>query len=303
MEKQLRILIVDHDALTRRLLTDTLTREGVREVAVARNGPEGLARLQAGSPIDLVVTDPASPSPSGWNLLKDLRAQAPAIPILVLSTVQTEASLARALELGADDYLLKPVDLGDFRKAIARLIHLRSLTPGSAEIDAISRLVVRTKGQGMSVEVTAPTGSSHLHRFECFVQRLLALVLSHEEVLKLKLALEETITNASEWGNRGDQRKIVKLAYSFLPDRVIFRVEDQGEGFNPQEVPNPTSDPIAHVKQRFAAGKRVGGWGLLMVRNAVDEVSFSKRGNVVLMTKFIKPRPRSAGPKRAGEKA
>lgn len=296
MEREPCILILEHDPLTRRLLTETLASSGVMTISEASHGPAGLARLQAQPPVDLVIVEPAHPSARGWLVIRDLRTQAPEVPILVLSTILNEESLARALELGADDYLFKPVDLGEFRKSVSRLVHLRNERlrarasgPGPQDENEAgpSQWVVRTQGQGMSVEVVAPTGSTHLDRFECFVQRILALHLNHEECLKLKLALEEMVSNANEWGNHGDRRKLVKLAYSLLSDRVTFRIEDQGQGFNPLAVPDPTPDPIAHVKRRLAGGKRIGGWGLLLTRHAVDEVSYSKKGNIVFLTKFL----------------
>ena len=286
-----RIVVLDQDANTRKLLTAALEDDDSgAEIIAAPGASEALARLKAPPPVDLVVADPANPSPWGWGLIAELRQAAVGVPILVVSVVQTEQSMARSMEMGADDYLLKPIDLSEYRKTVARMLVERRelLAKGGVKEDPNARLTVRSEGQGMLVEVNAPTWSMHVSRFERFVNRLVALSLSNDEALKMRLALEEIITNAKEWGNRGDGRKMLKLSYCLLSDRVTFRIEDQGDGFDPGDVPDPTLDPLDHVKRRKQSGKRIGGWGILLARKAMDEVAYNRKGNVVFLTKFLR---------------
>ncbi|MCW8131069.1 MAG: ATP-binding protein [Planctomycetota bacterium] len=304
MDKPPHILVLDQDANTRRLLKAVLQDVDSAEIEAVASRSDAIAVLKRENPVDLVILDPASVTSRGWNLIADIRKAAPETPILVVSTVQTEQSLARAMEVGADDYLLKPADMAEFRKAVARLLQeRRDLLGGGKAVKALaSSLVVRSEGDGMLVEVVAPSGSMHLARFERFVNRLLALALTMEECLKLRLALEEVITNAKEWGNRGDAAKLVKVSYCLLSDRVTFRVEDQGEGFDPAKVPDPTLDPVSHVRDRRASGKRVGGWGILLARKSMDEVTYSRKGNVVFLTKYLR-RPGDKVGAGAGQRA
>ena len=286
-----RIVVLDQDANTRKLLTAALEDDDCgAEIIAAHGASEALVRLKAPTPVDLVVVDPAIPSPWGWDLISELRRTAVGVPILVVSVMQTEQSMARSMELGADDYLLKPIDLNEYRRTVARMLMERRelLALAGSQEDRNVRLTVRSAGQGMLVEVNAPTWSMHVSRFERFVNRLVALSLTNEEALKLRLALDEIITNAKEWGNRGDSNKMLKLSYCLLSDRVTIRIEDEGEGFVLGDVPDPTLDPLDHVKRRKLSGKRIGGWGILLARKAMDEVAYNPKGNVVVLTKFLR---------------
>ncbi|MCZ7643932.1 MAG: ATP-binding protein [Planctomycetota bacterium] len=223
-------------------------------------------------------------------MLSELRRLAPQMPVLVLSTVFNAKSVARAIELGAEDYLHKPVDLKELRRTVNILLELDDAGRPArrAKDDATGHLVVRAESEGTFMEITAPTGSPHIERFQGFVHRLLAASLPKDEYLNVRLALEESVTNAIEWGNRHDRTKNVKLSYCLMLDRVTLRIEDEGEGFTPEKIPDPSVDPVAHLKRRKNEGKRVGGWGLFLTKRAVDEVWYNKKGNVVFLTKFLR---------------
>lgn len=286
-----RILLLDQDANTRKLLAAVLHDSDGAEILAAAGVADGLAAVAQPRSVDLAVLDPAGAISRGWGLISELRAAGPAMPIMILSTAHSQQSLARAMELGADDYLPKPVDLTELRKAVARLLQERQDVMALPPEDESRRstLTIRTEEEGMLVEVVAPSGSMHVARFERFVNRLLSLRLNPEECLKLRLALEEVITNAKEWGNRGDVAKLIRMSYCLLRDRVTFRIEDQGEGFDPSAVPDPTLDPLSHVRDRRASGKRVGGWGILLARKSMDEVTYNRKGNIVFLTKYLRP--------------
>ena len=63
----------------------------------------------------------------------------------------------------------------------------------------------------------------------------------------------------------------------------------EGVGFNPRLVPDPTLDPWKHIEDRKKSGKRIGGYGLHLVKNIMDEIMFNRKGNVVIMTKYFDP--------------
>jgi len=64
-------------------------------------------------------------------------------------------------------------------------------------------------------------------------------------------------------------------------------VEDEGEGFDPSLVPDPSGSPVRVVRDRLEAGKRMGGFGLHVVRKLMDRVVHSERGNVVLLSRSL----------------
>ena len=62
-------------------------------------------------------------------------------------------------------------------------------------------------------------------------------------------------------------------------------IGDQGAGFDPSKIPDPTIDPIALIEGREKVGKRPGGFGIHLARRIMDSVAYNERGNEVLMEK------------------
>jgi two-component system OmpR family response regulator len=140
-----RVLLVDDEvravkALARGLVADGFTAD------VVHDGPSALREVTAHR-YDAVVLDIMLPGMSGYEVLKRLRAEDVSTPVLVLSAKDGDYDLADALELGADDYLVKPfgyVVLVARLKALAR--RSREQTPttlvvGDLTLDPISRAV------------------------------------------------------------------------------------------------------------------------------------------------------------------
>lgn len=101
----LRVLVVDDSAEARDLARRALEREGI-EVDAAAGGDEAIA-VAARNPPDLVLLDLEMPGMSGLEVLTRLR-RAGAVPVIVLSGHAGESERVLALELGADDYVVKP---------------------------------------------------------------------------------------------------------------------------------------------------------------------------------------------------
>ncbi len=107
MEKPDHILIVDDDREIRELLGSYLTKNGMR-ASLASNGRQMYALLERETP-DLIVLDLMLPGEDGRLLCRDLRAgQWRTVPILMLTALSEEADRIVGLEMGADDYLVKP---------------------------------------------------------------------------------------------------------------------------------------------------------------------------------------------------
>jgi type IV pilus assembly protein PilB len=119
-----RILVVDDDPVLLESLRDLLL-EALYDVATAGDGREALAVVYQDPP-DLVVTDLQMPGMDGLELLKRLRGDLATrqIPILFLTVVDSLEDEARAFDLGADDYITKPIQrsrlLGRIQRALVR---------------------------------------------------------------------------------------------------------------------------------------------------------------------------------------
>src|SRR5215210_7178227 len=101
-----KVLIVEDDEIIGRGISGHLANAGFDPFLVGR-GETGLARLRFERP-DVVVLDLMLPGLDGWSVIESARSEGIGTPIVVVSARGTEADRIRALEMGADDYLVKP---------------------------------------------------------------------------------------------------------------------------------------------------------------------------------------------------
>ena len=127
MEKQDCLLIVDDDPEIRRLLVDYLTRNGYTALA-ARDGREMWHALER-NVVDLIVLDLMLPDSDGLTLCRDLRARSDT-PVLMLTARGEEADRIVGIEMGADDYLVKPFNPRELLARIKSILRrTRALPP------------------------------------------------------------------------------------------------------------------------------------------------------------------------------
>ena len=108
------------------------------------------------------------------------------------------------------------------------------------------------------------------------------------DVFSVHLALEEALINAIKHGNQLDADKEVQFVCKIAPDRLWLSVIDEGDGFDPEEVPDPTVDERLEVPS---------GRGIMLMRSFMSMVEYNDRGNHVVMEK----RPSSAKPQAGGD--
>ena len=104
---------------------------------------------------------------------------------------------------------------------------------------------------------------------------------SEDVIFGLDMAVREAITNAMVHGNKLDEEKFVKVNLRNPPETVEITVHDQGTGFNPDEVPDPTEEGNI---------LKTSGRGIFFMRNFMDEVDWSadpKGGTTVRMIKKL----------------
>lgn len=94
----------------------------------------------------------------------------------------------------------------------------------------------------------------------------------------VRLALEEALANAVKHGNKCDQAKQVRVEYVVDGERFEITVCDEGPGFNPKEVPDPTSEENLALPH---------GRGVMLMEAYMTEVAFNPKGNCVTLAKRI----------------
>ena len=118
MEKNIRVLVVDDEALGRkRLLRYLKTQAGVEVLGACATGPDAIATIGRTAP-DVVFLDVQMPEVDGFGVLRALTPEQ--VPRVVFVTAYSEHAV-RAFEVGAIDYLLKPYDLRRFEQAFLRV--------------------------------------------------------------------------------------------------------------------------------------------------------------------------------------
>ena len=133
------ILLVEDDDATRTFLADNLTADGF-DMLVADCVRDGRRLLEAKFP-DLVVVDVVLPDAAGLDLVREVRSADgiasrldPHTPVLVLSGRSSELDRLRALERGADDYVVKPFAYTEVRARIEALLRRANLRPGQGTL-------------------------------------------------------------------------------------------------------------------------------------------------------------------------
>jgi DNA-binding response OmpR family regulator len=144
----MRILVVEDEERLARSIRKGLQSQPSFVVDLAHDGEEG-AHLALTAPWDLVILDLMLPGMDGLEILRRMRAAKVATPVLVLTARSSKGDVVRGLDLGSDDYLAKPFDMGELiarARALVRRSHGRAdpvLRVGDLEVDTRSHAVRR----------------------------------------------------------------------------------------------------------------------------------------------------------------
>jgi two-component system KDP operon response regulator KdpE len=125
-----KVLVIDDDKEMTELLKVILEPDTF-DVIAANSGQEGIPLIQEQNP-DVVVLDLMMPDMDGWQVCKEIRSFSQ-VPILVLSAISKPGMVARALDEGADDFLLKPMPGGVLTAHIKKLARRARAEQGSSK--------------------------------------------------------------------------------------------------------------------------------------------------------------------------
>lgn len=207
--KQLRAVIVDDEESLTDVISTALRYEGW-DVATAHDGQEGLATIRSFHP-DVVVLDVMMPSLDGLSVVKRLRADGSAVPVLLLTARAAVEDRVEGLFFGSDDYLTKPFSLNELVARVYALVRRSHLALETSDGDqlTVGDLTLHTESftcerDGVSVALTATE-----FRLLEFMMRNAGQVLSKAHILDRVWHIE-----------RDDRTSVVELYISYLRKKI-----------------------------------------------------------------------------------
>lgn len=288
------VLIADEDEATARDLASRVASEWW-ETPVAVGMDRAVAAL-ASRPVDVLLADARLWHDGGLGA--HVSSTHPALPVVVVTdAAATPASLVQHLQLGAMSYVPRGSGRRRLAETIGSILHITRRNP--------HREHVRSMLRSGEIEFQLGNDPGTVAVLVGYLQRLLEdYELSGEkDIYRVGVALTEALSNAMIHGNlevdsslrdgAGDayyeaidrQRRtepfasrVVLLEVSFSRSSVSFVVRDQGPGFDPGALPDPT-DP--------ANLARPSGRGILLMRAYTDLVSWNEKGNEVTLVKSL----------------
>ncbi|MCU0429485.1 MAG: ATP-binding protein [Cytophagaceae bacterium] len=130
-----------------------------------------------------------------------------------------------------------------------------------------------------SIRIQIPSIADNIRIVESFIDNVKEKYNIDDDIYgNIMVAVTESVNNAIKHGNASDKNKYVTLTAIYEDNLVKFIVEDEGPGFDPDALPDPTAPENI---------EKLGGRGIFLMRQLSDEVKFSKEGRVSEMTFYF----------------
>ncbi len=288
------VLVVDDSPLDRHLAVALLKKSPDYTVFEAVDGKDALAKIELHLP-DVVVTDMMMPNLNGLELVAAVKEEYPMLPIILMTSLGSEEIAVQALQRGASSYVPKRSLASELLEIVDRVLTATQEVRGRSRL--LSRLSRYEYSFTLENQLELVCAISSFLREEAIRLRL----CSRPECLRLGVAVEEALLNSYYHGNleissalREEDHKLyhetalqrsqespyrerhIYVSVKITPTQAIYSVRDEGPGFDPATLPDPT-DP--------ANLDRPCGRGMLLMRTFMDNVIYNDKGNEVTLFK------------------
>jgi CheY-like chemotaxis protein len=294
-----RVLVVDDCAVDRTLAGEVLKRDAGFAIEYAASGDEALERI-AQSPPDLVLTDLQMPRVDGLQLVSAVREKHPRVPVILMTSQGSEEIAFRALQVGAASYVPKAILLDNLRDTVRKVLQVSI----NESYHQRAMECLRWSERQFSLTNDSTLFNPLILHFqeECVGMG----ICNHADRVRLGVGLGEALANAMYHGNlelssslreqdadayhalaetrrrqSPYQERRIEMDVRLEPGRAAFIIRDEGPGFDPTALPDPT-DP--------ANLDKITGRGILLMQAFMDHVEFNDRGNQVTMIKLASTR-------------
>ena len=188
----LTVLIVENEGDGKKIVQEVM-RDKFEKVITAQNGDEGLKKFKKYN-TNMVITDVFMPIMNGLDMAKSIKEISKDTPIIVFSTNSEKETLLKAIDVGIDKYVLKPIDLDDFLVTLENVAKNKIETANIIQVtngysfNKIKRVLIR---DGVEISLT----KKELAFISLLIKRLGTLVL-HDEI-KNVVWVGESVTEAA----------------------------------------------------------------------------------------------------------
>lgn len=274
-----RLLVVRPDARLEAELASGLARTA-HDIEYCDGEAEVLQKLST-LPADLIITSAATSIGDDLGLLERARPLAPRVRMISLASTISHVELVAAMSSHIFAVFASPLDYGEI---VAMSQAALAETDWHDGIDVVSALP-----QWMTLKVSCQLLTAE--RVIRYVTEHEATVPMHERDL-LMAAFREILVNAMEHGGGFNPAKYIEVTVARTQRAVVFHFRDPGAGFDRTGLSHAASSPtpeavMSTAIKRAELGMRPGGFGMLIVRQIVDEVVYNERGNEVLLIKHL----------------
>ncbi len=257
---QKKILIVDdHDDLSTALTSECSELGHLIKVAESRD--EAVALIED-EKFDLIITDL-----DGENLTDDGADTDDEITCLPKAIPDSRSNI-KAFKICVSNYKNNEFTEDELKNFIETTLNHKAKFVDQKEI---------VQNLREKIEFEIPSVISLMHGIlDYLMKRVEKIGVVNSKNSNLFIALDEAFVNAVKHGNKFDVTKLVRITAEVSPKEARFTIEDEGEGFNVADIPDPTN-----VENLF----KTSGRGVLIIHNVMDEVRYNKRGNRLEMVK------------------
>jgi len=294
----IRILVVEDSSVDRMLIGGLLGKESQWDIEFAVDGQDAIDRIngtncEAFSP-DVILTDLQMPNLNGLELVKRVRQSLPTIPVVLVTSHGSEKIAVDALRAGATSFTPKQLMKSDLVRTINQVIemtkHMR-YTHDTNVLPAPKQIAFVLENEASLIGATIEHLQENLPSW------------SDRDRLQIGMAMDEALINAMHHGNLEVDSQLresenesqyydlirsrkneppfchrrVRVEAEFSEQHICVQISDDGAGFDPERIPDPTSDENIH---------NVSGRGLFLIRSFMDQVAHNLTGNQITMTKL-----------------
>jgi len=230
---------------------------------------------------DVILLDLMLPDIDGYSICETLKLdrETNLIPVIMITALSEHEDRVKGLQVGANIYLTKPFTAEKLNQAVQSTLNwLEDL---------------KEHGTEGEIRFHLQSDTHYLEELNHLLGSLFLFSgLSKQQIKQLTTAVRELGTNAIEWGHSKQSERIVTVDYRIDPEKITIDIKDTGPGFTPSNLPHAANqdDPVSHMMVRETLGMREGGFGIMMSRGLVDEMSYNDKGNEVKLIKYFSPR-------------